>query len=67
MDSILDYLDRLVGYDYFDYVVGGALVLAWWVVSKTRYTMRRLRGDSPLPEEEERISEERPRRRIPLS
>ena len=66
MDSILDYLDRLVTYDYFDYVVAGGLVLAWWVVSKTRNTLRRLRGDPPLVEEGG-ISEERPRRRIPLS
>ena len=67
MDSILDYIDRLVTYEYFDYVVGGALVLAWWVVSKTRYTLRQLRGDSPPLDEREEISEQRPRRRIPLS
>ena len=66
MDSILDYLECLVSYDYFDYVVGGTLVLAWWVVSKTRNTIRRLGGDPPL-DEGEGISEERPRRRIPLS
>lgn len=66
MDSILDYLDRLVSYDYFDYVVGGALVLAWWVVRKTRNTIRQLRGEPPL-DEGEGITEDRPRRRIPLS
>ena len=65
MDSILEYLDRLVTHDSFDYIVGGALVVVWWLVSKTRHTLRRLRGEEPLAEDED-AAIERPRRRLPL-
>ena len=65
MASILEYLELLVSHDYFDYILGGALVVVWWLVSKTRHTLRRLSGEEPLSEDED-VALERPRRRLPL-
>ena len=63
MQPLFELIDRLVISDYLEYVVAGVVVLVWWIVSKTRYTLRQRRGvteaDTPL------VDEERPRRRDP--
>ena len=64
MQSLFELIDRLVTSDYLEYVVAGVVVLVWWVVSKTRYTLRQLRGETEA--DTSLIDEKRPRRRIPL-
>ena len=48
MQSLFELIDRLVTSDYLEYAVGGVVVLVWWIVSKTRYTLRRLRGETGI-------------------
>ena len=64
MQSLFELFDRLLTSDYLEYAVGGVVVLVWWIISKTRYTMRSLRGETEV--DEPQIDEQRPRRRIPL-
>ena len=64
MQSLFEFFDRLLTSDYLEYAVGGVVVLVWWIISKTRYTLRSLRGDTEVHQPQ--IDEQRPRRRIPL-
>ena len=64
MQSLPEFFNRLLTSDYLEFAVGGVVVLVWWIVSKTRYTLRRLRGETEV--DESQIDEQRPRRRIPL-
>ena len=55
-------LDRLLDSEFVEYLAAAGFLVIWWLVSKTVYTVKRLRGQLPPDDDAER----RPRRRIPL-
>ncbi len=56
-------LDRILDSEFLEYIVAALFLTAWWAISKTRHTLRRLEG---LEDEDVGVSVERPRRRLPL-
>jgi hypothetical protein len=59
-------LEHILDSDYLEYIVAALFLTGWWAISKTRHTLRRLNG-----EDEGRtsavVTQERPRRRLPLN
>ncbi len=55
-------LDHILDSDFLEYIVAALFLTAWWAISKTRHTLRRLNG----VDDEGIDSVERPRRRLPL-
>ena len=55
-------LDLILDSEFLEYIVAVLFLTAWWAISKTRHTLRRLKG---LDDEVTTIGE-RPRRRLPL-
>ena len=56
-------LDRILDSEFLEYIVAALFLTAWWAISKTRHTLRRLKG---VDDDGVGASVERPRRRLPL-
>lgn len=56
-------LDRILDSEFLEYIVVALFLTAWWAISKTRHTLRRLKG---VDDDGVGTSVERPRRRLPL-
>jgi hypothetical protein len=59
----LSSLDRILDSEFLEYIVAALFLTAWWAISKTRHTLRRLKG---VDDDSAGASVERPRRRLPL-
>jgi hypothetical protein len=57
----LSSLDHILDSEFLEYIVAVLFLTAWWAISKTRHTLRRLKGMG-----DDDTSVERPRRRLPL-
>ncbi|GEM_PF-3644838 len=57
----MSFFDRILDSEFLEYIAAALFLVGWWVISKTRYTLRRLRG---IDEGNDDV--ERPRRRLPL-
>ena len=58
--------DRILDSEFLEYIVAALFLTAWWAISKTRYTLRRLKGMDDDDGESGGAAVERPRRRLPL-
>lgn len=61
--SLLSSLDHILDSDFLEYIVAILFFTVWWAISKTRHTLRRLKG---VDDDGVGASVERPRRRLPL-
>ncbi len=53
--------DRILDSEFLEYIVAVLFLTVWWAISKTRHTLRRLKGL-----DDDGATVERPRRRLPL-
>ena len=61
----MSFFDRILDSEFLEYIAAALFLTAWWAISKTRHTLRRLKGET----DEGRSAVagvERPRRRLPL-
>ena len=61
----MSFFDRILDSEYLEYIAAALFLTVWWVISKTRHTIRRLQGSGGAADVDEPAAE-RPRRRLPL-
>ena len=61
----MSFFDRILDSEYLEYIAAVLFLTAWWVINKTRHTIRRLQGIGGAEDVGEPAAE-RPRRRLPL-
>lgn len=61
----MSFFDRILDSEFVEYFAAVLFLAVWWAVSKTRHTLRRLKGIDGADDSGEPAAE-RPRRRLPL-
>ena len=58
-------LEHILDSEYLEYIVAALFLTGWWAINKTRHTLRRLNGVDEGGKSAA-VTQQRPRRRLPL-